>query len=668
MLRFPGMIPQTPFSTLARAIARSTPPAELLADLHDDVLSLTGGTVSVILEPVRRGGGYAGTSGRGCDHPSEIRLTSPEAALMAEVTANGPATADLQRLPGLDRLGATRALLVPLPTDGDPAYLVVAGANLDEATALATGTRAQVEFSLALRLERLARRASLHDRVREVLLGFSRGISGTLSIGPALDALAVDTNGLFGGRRTTVWLHQRRSRAITLAASSGTGGDAPVPTDGASPAARGMRLERPRIEADADGPILLAPLRGWRRSLGTIVIEGVGLDLDDRELTDAANELARQLSIAIENVLLLEDVLQQRRLLEDTFNALVDLVVVTDKALRIVQTNEAFAARTGIARPDLLQRPLLETIGPAMAAWMQEAGTPAHATRSRQFADERLGGLFTATITPLINQEGEPAGKVLVISDITERTRLEGEQAALRERLAQSEKLAALGQFVAGIAHEMNNPLQGVLGHLELLMTTSEEAKPLRPTLRRIYQEGDRAAKIVRDLLIFAGSRRRGYEAMKLPNVVARVVSSRTAALRRAGIAVEQHVADNVPAIDGDAQLLQQAFLNIVINAEHAAASTSGPRQIQIGISPAGPDIVRTTIHDSGPGIADDVLPRIFDPFFTTKEVGKGTGLGLAITYGIIQEHGGTIHAGNAPGGGAIFTIDLPASQAGPQV
>jgi signal transduction histidine kinase len=210
----------------------------------------------------------------------------------------------------------------------------------------------------------------------------------------------------------------------------------------------------------------------------------------------------------------------------------------------------------------------------------------------------------------------------------------------------------------------MNNPLQGVLGHLELLIDTSEAAKPVRPTLRRIYQEGDRAAKIVRNLLVFTGSQRMTRQQLRVERVLARALASRAASLRRSRVDVRRHVAPKLPPVSGDALLLQQALLNILINAEHAIAATGSGGRIEISIDAGrGGDSVRLVIEDSGPGIPPHILPRIFDPFFTTKEVGQGTGLGLAITYGIVQEHGGSIQAVNAPGGGARFTIELPAVQ-----
>jgi signal transduction histidine kinase len=380
--------------------------------------------------------------------------------------------------------------------------------------------------------------------LRDLLGAFSRAVSATLSVGPGLNAFVREANRILGARRTSVWLHERRERALSLAATSS---DAPslatrISADDAdAPAARGLRLELPQLLSDGNETILVAPLRGWRRALGTLVVEGPPAT-DEGLLVAQFDELARQLSVGVENVQLLEEVLRQR------------------------------------------------------------------------------------------------------------------------QRLAQSEKLASLGQFVAGIAHEMNNPLQGVLGHLELLMRTSPAARPLKKELRGIYQEADRAAKIVRNLLAFSGSRRLTRRRLRVERLVSRVLASRRAALRRQAIAVVRTDGGDLPPVSGDPLLLHQAFLNVVINAEHAAIAGERPGRIDVRVdADRERALIVTMIHDSGAGIPAEVLPRIFDPFFTTKEVGRGTGLGLAITYGIIQEHGGAIHAANAPDGGAIFTIELPA-------
>ena len=322
--------------------------------------------------------------------------------------------------------------------------------------------------------------------------------------------------------------------------------------------------------------------------------------------------------------------------------------------------------------PELLERPLAELVGSDLADWASASDVELAAERVRALDHAGLGGSFVVTMTPLINEDGEPVGTVLVARDVTRQIRLEAEQEALRARLAQSEKLAALGQFVA--RHRPRNQqsatgsprtsraAHGYAGTPRGRQSSSEETRTLRRNLRRIYREADRAAKIVQNLLTFSGSQQQVRRRLRVERILARALASRRRSLARAHIEIIRDVKDDAATVVGDPLLLQQVFLNVIINAEHAIAETGLPGSVRISIARTNGRVI-ATIRDSGPGIADEVLPRIFEPFFTTKAVGQGTGLGLAITYGIVQEHGGTIHAANDAEGGAVVTIDLPSAE-----
>jgi signal transduction histidine kinase len=256
----------------------------------------------------------------------------------------------------------------------------------------------------------------------------------------------------------------------------------------------------------------------------------------------------------------------------------------------------------------------------------------------------------------------------LLLSHIRRQAQLDA------DRQAHSQKLAALGQFVAGIAHELNNPLQSVLGHLELLHRSRRLPRRLAADVWLIYREANRAARIVSRLLVFAGARHTGRRQVSPNAALARALALRSRACREAGISVVRRLDPRVPRILGDSLLLQQAFLNIIVNAEHAitarrAASTgtSNGKDCIEASTRGRRGIVTVEIRDTGHGIDSDVLPRIFEPFFTTKDVGQGIGLGLALTHGIIQEHGGSIAAQPRTSGGTVFRIELPSSSLKPQ-
>jgi signal transduction histidine kinase len=226
-------------------------------------------------------------------------------------------------------------------------------------------------------------------------------------------------------------------------------------------------------------------------------------------------------------------------------------------------------------------------------------------------------------------------------------------------QLIQSEKLSAVGEFVAGVAHELNNPLAAVMGFSEILRDTGVDSKYGRQ-LELIYKAAQRCHKIVQSLLSFARRHQPERKPVSVNELVEAVLEIVAYPLRTGNIEVVTALDKNLPLIMADGHQIQQVLLNIINNARQAieAHQTGG----KIRISSSATELnVRITIQDSGPGISAENLRNIFDPFFTTKEVGKGSGLGLSLCYGIIKEHGGNIYAESSPGEGAAFIIELPA-------
>ena len=228
----------------------------------------------------------------------------------------------------------------------------------------------------------------------------------------------------------------------------------------------------------------------------------------------------------------------------------------------------------------------------------------------------------------------------------------------LEEQLIQAEKLAAMGQMLAGVAHELNNPLTAILGASELVRDRPGIDENTKRQLEMTHRQARRAARIVQNLLEF--SRPAAHKkALDLNAVVDRTLQLHEHSLRRNSIEVDFRPAPGLPPTVGDPNQLIQVFLNLVSNAEQAIRENRPSGRIQIRLGKSGSRIF-AAVQDDGPGIKPEVLPKIFDPFFTTKRPGGGTGLGLSICMSIVREHGGDVEVENAPSGGAIFTIFMP--------
>ena len=249
-----------------------------------------------------------------------------------------------------------------------------------------------------------------------------------------------------------------------------------------------------------------------------------------------------------------------------------------------------------------------------------------------------------------------------LIRDVSERKKMDDQSRDLYQQLLQAEKMAALGQTISGVAHELNNPLATILSWAERLAE-----RPLDGNSRRgvevILAESERAARIVRNLLTFARKRQSTRAMIDLNHVVRETLALRSYEQRLTNIEVVTALAAGLPQVFADAHQIQQVLLNLVINAEQAMVGANGRGSLVVRTwHDAERDAVVLEVTDDGPGISEEMRGKIFDPFFTTKEVGKGTGLGLTVAYAIVQEHGGRIRVEEEPQG-ASFVVELPVSE-----
>ena len=353
-----------------------------------------------------------------------------------------------------------------------------------------------------------------------------------------------------------------------------------------------------------------------------------------------------ELQQASSTMKLMAEVLEQAR----------ELIVVMTPEGRCRHANTAFCKAVGRSREELA------TLSPAELL--------AHETVTRDEIQTmaRLGGGWrgtvmrtrkdgtafpvSASIAPIVDAHGRPTHIVSVEQDITEERRL-------KEQLIHSERLSAVGQLVAGVAHEINNPLQAVMGFSELLIN-AETRPDVRADLEQIRADASRAAKIVHGLLLFARRETLERSVADLNEVARSTLALRSFDYRTRTITVLQEYSVDVPLVVANREQVQQIIVNLLLNAEHAVRSTgaAGTISIRTGQHDGGAFL---EIADDGPGVPAGAAGRVFEPFFTTKPVGEGTGLGLSVSLGIAEAHGGSLVLVPSDRG-ARFRLTLPAA------
>ncbi|NDY43302.1 PAS domain S-box protein [Dissulfurirhabdus thermomarina] len=307
--------------------------------------------------------------------------------------------------------------------------------------------------------------------------------------------------------------------------------------------------------------------------------------------------------------------------------------------------NEAFARLFGFARAeDVVGRPMGDFFSPWPAGY-RRLGLREHMGRRRD------GSRIEVEMTCLPCEVGGGLLFQSLLRDVTARRSWEG-------RLLQAERLTAMGKLAGEIAHEINNPLGGILLYGKLIREDLPPESPARGNLDKILKLATRCRIIAKGLLNFGRSDAGPYAPVDVNHVVRDMLGLVRDHKIFQRIRVAQRLDPEVPHIMGDRGQVEQVVLNLIIN---AAEAMDGGGVLRLETAPArDPDGVRFVVEDDGPGIPEDLLPKIFEPFFTTKRLGKGTGLGLSITHGIVQRHGGRIEVRNRPEGGARFDVFLP--------
>lgn len=403
------------------------------------------------------------------------------------------------------------------------------------------------------------------------------------------------------------------------------------------------------------------PFKVKERTLGYLGLgktrEGDYLSSEDIDLLQT---ISGYVSIALENARLYEslevrahDYQALRDFSQNIIESINSGVMACNLEGVIEAWNSALERLYGLSRSEAIGKPLEAVFPPELRAELTRVSDPHHTLnlykfRLRNVEDRPL--ILNLSVVPLIGKEDQVIGRLLIFTDLTERVNLE-------DQLMQAEKLSSIGLLAAGIAHEVNTPLAVITSNAQMMMRQMDPEDPRTKTLDKIIAQAFRASEIANNLLKF--SRVGGSECADLDvnRVIGESLSLVEPMLKAARISVNSQLKTSLPRVYGNVGKLQQVFMNLIMNARDAM-----PRGGELTISTVAEDsTVHVEVSDNGVGIPAEHINKIFDPFFTTKATSRGTGLGLAVTYGIIQEHSGSIQVDSVVGRGTTFRLEFPA-------
>jgi nitrogen-specific signal transduction histidine kinase/CheY-like chemotaxis protein len=347
------------------------------------------------------------------------------------------------------------------------------------------------------------------------------------------------------------------------------------------------------------------------------------------------------------HLLLFEQIYRSQKWWQNIIDAITDYIFVIDSDYRILRTNKAFAGLFDKEPANIIMKPyfkLFDLNEPHEWCVLQEEGD-AFCPRS---VERKINGTeYLISCFPISYDEHKAV--VYIMKDIAETCRL-------KDQVYHLDKLSSLGTLTSGVAHEINNPLTGIIGYTEMLLM-QDQAGTTKKYLKNVYDSAIRCKRIVENMLTFSRQTPAQMSPENINEIIDKTVELHEYWLKTTNIEIVKNYED-VPSVGIDRQQMQQVILNLLINAEHAVSDCGRRGRIEFKTEcDKGSNGIIVTVSDNGKGIPEDVLPRIFDPFFTTKPVNEGTGLGLSIAHGIIAEQGGAIEVKSVPGKGTSFII-----------
>lgn len=416
---------------------------------------------------------------------------------------------------------------------------------------------------------------------------------------------------------------------------------------------------RARLEDVANRSLVAVPLVRDRVFGVLLVADSTGRTFGEAEIS-LVKTLAEQAALALDNARLHDEVRQARDFLESIARNSADAIVTTDTEGMITYFSPGAEAMLGYPAHQAIGRAARDffvgegDVEQTVMATLETEGRMIN-YETRVVARDGRHVEVNASLALLRDAAGKVTGTVGVLRDVTEHKRAEA-------TLRQTEKLSIMGSLLAGVAHELNNPLSVVKGHAALLVNAAADG-PFGDRARKIDEAADRCSRIVGSFLGLARQRPIEHRSIALEGVVRDALELLAYPLRADGVDVTVDLDRHVPPLWADPNQIHQVLVNIVSNAHQAMRDTPPPRRLSLTsrLHP-GRQRIELTVSDTGPGVPPEMRPRLFEPFFTTKPVGLGTGLGLSICLGIVERHGGTIRLEDRADGqrGAAFVIELP--------